>query len=178
LYAFSPLVRLTSVRPEKTEAHMIRLKKILVAIDFSSCSLAAFKYAKSLAKKFSASIELIHVVDKWHVAKIAELYSESEDSVAEKLCLEARKRFKAFQAENSTGDPPAEEIITVGIPFQAIALKAQGRGVDMIVMGGHGRMGNGEIDKIFFGSTAEKVVRLMPCPVLCVPPEIAASVTL
>ena len=44
-------------------------------------------------------------------------------------------------------------------------------GADIIVMGGHGRMGNGQIDKIFFGSKAEKVVRLLPCPVLCIPPE-------
>jgi len=42
----------------------------------------------------------------------------------------------------------------------------------MIVMGGHGRMGNGQIDKIFFGSNAEKVVRLLPCPVLCVPQKV------
>jgi len=154
---------------------MIRLKKILVAIDFSSCSLAAFKYARFLAEKFSASIELIHVVDKWHVAKIAELYAESETSVAERLCLQAKERFKAFQAENGTGGLPAEEIITVGIPFQAIGLKAQDLDVDIIIMGGHGRIGIGEIDKILFGSKAEKVVRLMPCPVLCVPPEIAGS---
>jgi nucleotide-binding universal stress UspA family protein len=41
----------------------------------------------------------------------------------------------------------------------------------MIVMGGHGRVGDGQIDKIFFGSAAERVVRLLPCPVLCVPQE-------
>jgi nucleotide-binding universal stress UspA family protein len=39
----------------------------------------------------------------------------------------------------------------------------------MIVIGGHGRGGDGEIDEIFFGSAAERVVRLLPCPVLCVP---------
>ena len=67
----------------------------------------------------------------------------------------------------------AEKITAVGIVFQTIALKAQALGVDLIVMGGHGRVGNGQIDKIFFGSAAERVVRLLPCPVLCVPQEIA-----
>jgi nucleotide-binding universal stress UspA family protein len=57
----------------------------------------------------------------------------------------------------------------VGIPFQEIAVIARDLAVDLIVMGGYGRSGRGPIEEIFFGSTAEKAVRLLPCPVLCVP---------
>jgi nucleotide-binding universal stress UspA family protein len=64
-------------------------------------------------------------------------------------------------------------MVAVGVIFQTIALRAQAIDADLIVMGGHGRVGNGQIDKIFFGSAAERVVRLLPCPVLCVPQEIA-----
>ena len=150
---------------------MIRLKKILVGVDFSACSGAAFRYTKFLAEKFSASIQAIHVVDKRHVEKTAQIYGESERSVTEKLCLQAKEQFETFLNENNPEGMAVEQIVTAGIPFQTIALMAQELGADMIVMGGHGRMGNGQIDKIFFGSKAEKVVRLLPCPVLCIPPE-------
>lgn len=156
---------------------MVKLDKILVAIDFSICSETAFNYAKSLARKFSASIELIHVVNKGHVEKITELYGESEDSVSSKLCLQAKDRFKAFLAEDDLEGISVEREVAVGIPFQTIALKAQELAVDMIVMGGHGRRGSGGIEKIFFGSNAERVVRILPCPVLCVPPEVRESDT-
>jgi nucleotide-binding universal stress UspA family protein len=59
----------------------------------------------------------------------------------------------------------------VGIPFQEIAVIARDLAADLIVMGGYGRSGRGPIEEVFFGSTAEKVVRLLPCPVLCVPGE-------
>ena len=85
--------------------------------------------------------------------------------------LPIQKKLERFLADNDLEKLVAEKIITIGTPFQAIALRAHALGADMIVMGGHGRVGNGQIDKIFFGSAAERVVRLLPCPVLCVPQE-------
>ncbi len=149
----------------------MKLKKLLVPVDFSRCSETALRYAKLMATNFSARIHLIHVVDKRYVEKIAELNGESEDEVSKKLSLQAKKNIERFLANNDSEGLVAEKIITVGIPFQAIALRAQALGADMIVMGGHGRVGNGQIDKIFFGSAAERVVRLLPCPVLCVPQD-------
>jgi nucleotide-binding universal stress UspA family protein len=149
----------------------MKLHKLLVPVDFSKCSRAAFNYSKLIAKKFSANIYLLHVVDKRHVEKIAEFNGESEDELRKKLSLQAKKNLGRFLANNGSEGLIVEKIITVGIPFHAIALKAQALGTDMIVMGGHGRVGNGQIDKIFFGSAAERVVRLLPCPVLCVPQE-------
>jgi nucleotide-binding universal stress UspA family protein len=142
-------------------------------VDFSKSAEMAFTYAKFLAKKFSAAIHLIHVVDKRYVERIAELNGESEDGVRRKLTLQARKKLNDFVSHNDSEGLVAEKIVAVGIVFQTIALRAQALDMDLIVMGGHGRVGNGQIDKIFFGSAAERVVRLLPCPVLCVPQEIA-----
>jgi universal stress protein A len=50
-----------------------------------------------------------------------------------------------------------------GVPFQTIIDAARDHGVDLIVMGTHGRTG---LTHVFMGSVAEKVVRLAPCPVL------------
>jgi nucleotide-binding universal stress UspA family protein len=151
----------------------MKLEKILVPVDFSKSSEMAFSYAKSLAKKFSAGIHLIHVVDKRYVERIAELNGEPEEKVSRKLSLQAKEKLENFLSRSDSEGLVAEKITAVGIVFQTIALRAQALGVDLIVMGGHGRVGNGQIDKIFFGSAAERVVRLLPCPVLCVPQEIA-----
>ena len=151
----------------------MKLKKLLVPVDFSLGSEMAFKYAKFLAKKFSASIHLIHVVDKRYVDKIAELNGESEDEVSDKLCFLAKRNLDNFLVHNGADGLIARMKISVGTPFQAIALRAQRIDADMIVIGGRGRGGDGELDEIFFGSAAERVVRLIPCPVLCVPQEVA-----
>jgi nucleotide-binding universal stress UspA family protein len=151
----------------------VKLQNLLVPVDFSLGSEMAFKYAKFLAKKFSGSIHLIHVVDKRYVEKIAELNGEPEDEVSEKLCSLANEKLDGFLTRNHSDGLIAGKKITVGTPFQAIALRAQAIEADMIVMGGQGRAGEGEIDEIFFGSAAERVVRLLPCPVLCVPQEVA-----
>ena len=151
----------------------MKLQKLLVPVDFSRGSEMAFKYATFLAKKFSASIHWIHVVDKRYVEKIAELNGEPEDEVSEKLCSLADRKLDSFLTHNNSDGLIAGKKISVGTPFQAIALRAQKIDADMIVMGGQGRAGDGEIDEIFFGSAAERVVRLLPCPVLCVPQELA-----
>ena len=150
----------------------MKVRKILVPVDFSKCSETAFKYAKLMARKFTARLNMVHVVDKRYVEKIAELKGEAEAQISKKLCLQARKNLERFLAENDSEKLVAEKVVTVGTPFQTIALRAQALGADMIVMGGHGRVGNGQIDKIYFGSAAERVVRLLPCPVLCVPQEV------
>ena len=147
----------------------MQLKNILVGVDFSEYSEGAFRYAKFLAASFSARILAIHVVDKRHIEKIAQFYSDTETNITKKLCLQAKEQFDTFLNENNPEGMPVAEIVMPGIPFQTIALKAQEVGSDIIVMGGHGRMGSGQIEKIFFGSKAERVVRLLPCPVLCVP---------
>ena len=136
----------------------MKLQTLLVPVDFSLGSETAFRYAKFLAR---------------YVEKIAELNGEPEDEVSEKLCSLANMKLDSFLTHNNPDGLIAGKKLRVGAPFQAIAQRAQTIDADMIVMGGQGRAGNGEIDEIFFGSAAERVVRLLPCPVLCVPQEIA-----
>ncbi|HET7318751.1 MAG TPA: universal stress protein, partial [Nitrospirota bacterium] len=58
-----------------------------------------------------------------------------------------------------------EKMVVRGVPFVEIIKTAKDKNADMIVIGTHGRTG---IDHMLFGSTAEKVVRKAPCPVLAV----------
>jgi nucleotide-binding universal stress UspA family protein len=149
----------------------MNFKAILVATDFSECAGAAFKVAKNLAQSFGAKLVLLHVIQQTVLARVAEHLKVQSDSLLTEFREEAQRQLDAFLKEHDNGNLEVNSMVTVGIPFQEIAVIARDLAADLIVMGGYGRSGRGPIEEIFFGSTAEKVVRLLPCPVLCVPLE-------
>ena len=61
-----------------------------------------------------------------------------------------------------------QQEVVFGVPFLEMIRYAKAKEMDMIVMGTHGR---GAIAHMLLGSTAEKVVRKAPCPVLTVRDE-------
>jgi nucleotide-binding universal stress UspA family protein len=146
-------------------------KAILVATDFSECAGAAFKTAKHLAQSFGAKLVLLHVIQQSIVARVAEHLKVQAESLLSEFREEAQRQLDAFLEEYGRGSLEVSSMVSTGIPFQEIAVIARDLAVDLIVMGGYGRSGRGPIEEVFFGSTAEKVVRLLPCPVLCVPWE-------
>jgi len=153
----------------------MHFKAILVATDFSECSGAAFKLAKDLARQFGAKIVLLHVIQQRIVARVAEHLKVEPDSLLAGFREQAQLHLDAFLEQCPCEHLEVTGLVTVGIPFQEIAVVARDLAVDLIVMGGYGRSGRGPIEEVFFGSTAEKVVRLLPCPVLCVPLERQAA---
>jgi nucleotide-binding universal stress UspA family protein len=152
-------------------------KAILVATDFSECAGAAFKVAKNLARQFGAKIVLLHVIQQRIVARVAEHLKAEPADLLPGFREEAQLHLDAFLKECSCGNLEVTSMVTVGIPFQEIAVVARDLAADLIVMGGYGRSGRGPIEEVFFGSTAEKVVRLLPCPVLCVPLSMSSEVS-
>jgi nucleotide-binding universal stress UspA family protein len=144
-------------------------KAILVATDFSECAGAAFKVAKNLAQGFEGKLILLHVIPRRIVTRVAEHLKVQPDSLLAKFREEAQRHLDEFLEQYGRGGLEVISMVTVGIPFQEIAVIARDLEVDLIVMGGYGRSGRGPIEEVFFGSTAEKVVRLLPCAVLCVP---------
>ena len=85
------------------------------------------------------------------------------------MANQAHQAMRRFIKEHGAADLIKELVVSHGSPFQEIAMKARELDCDLILMGGYGSRGKGAIDEIFFGSTVEKVVRLLPCPILCVP---------
>ncbi|MBM4273612.1 MAG: universal stress protein [Deltaproteobacteria bacterium] len=145
------------------------INAILVATDFSECSCAAFQTAKKLGQAFGAKIVLLHVINQMFIERLAEHLKVEEDSLLPELREKAQQQLSAFLEKCSTKEEEVDSMVAVGLPFQEIAVISRDLAVDLIVLGGYGRRGRGPIDEVFFGSTAEKVVRLLPCPVLCVP---------
>ncbi len=143
---------------------------ILVPTDFSECARNSLDYAKKFAERFDARLILLHVIDNREAAHFSKYSKDPIEKVLEKLTNQAKQSFRRFLNGWDGRDIVRETLVSVGPPFQEIAMKARDFQVDLILMGGYGSQGKGgTIEEIFFGSTVEKVVRLLPCPVLCIP---------
>ncbi|MCR4290814.1 MAG: universal stress protein [Candidatus Scalindua sp.] len=142
---------------------MITLKKILCPIDHSDCSKEALKYAVSFAMKEEAKLFLLHIID-------IRSFNEELDAISkpipdEETFEQLRAKLLDCIPEAIRDDMDVEAIVIQGIPFAEIISIAKEKGIDMIVIGSHGRTG---ISHMMLGSVSEKVVRKAPCPVLTV----------
>ena len=149
----------------------VLFKKILVPVDFSACSEEAFRVALSLARVFQAEILLLHVVDTKSLTTLNMLgLARPSEEAGQKKRLRHQARLNArrlLSFEEAKG-LQIQRLLAEGSPFVEIARTARTEKVHLVVMGSYGgQIGN--VEKIFFGSTAEKVVRTAGCPVLTVP---------
>ncbi|QDU79449.1 Putative universal stress protein [Polystyrenella longa] len=144
---------------------MIKLKKIMVATDFSPHSEVAISYATEFAKTFDAEVLVTAIVEEpslmAELPPMGEAYfppnlAEIQQQSAEKAC---QKKIEEHGLKN------ARVVVEIGTPFVEIVRIAREEEVDMIIIGTHGR---GAIAHMLLGSVAEKIVRKAPCPVLTV----------
>ncbi|MCD6296958.1 MAG: universal stress protein [Deltaproteobacteria bacterium] len=142
---------------------------ILVAFDFSPCSILALRKARSLIREKQGSIIVFHVIDHDFVKKCIRNRLGTEGDIKEKLFLNAKSKLQDFIRKEAMDGVPVEVVISEGAPCSEINKKAIECNADMIVMGSKGD--SEDIKSIFFGSTIERVLRLIKRPVLCVPPE-------
>ncbi len=144
--------------------------KILVAVDESNTSLHALKHAIELARKLSATVRMVHVLDmSWlpigpELAIDTGALSEARRGVGEKILAAARDTVQqaGFEAEAVLleTETPIQQIAEV------ISREASRWGADLVVMGTHGRRG---FQHLMLGSVAERMARLSSGPVLLIP---------
>ena len=138
---------------------------ILVAVDFSDSSQNAFQLALNMANKYSARLVLLHVINEpvdlrgFYVPHIS--FEKLEEEIEEG----AKKMMESFCRQHLGGFDNYESVIVPGLPYEQIIQQGEQLSADLIVLGTHGRTG---LDHVLFGSTAEKVVRKSPLPVLTV----------
>ncbi|MCI0708272.1 MAG: universal stress protein [Ignavibacteriae bacterium] len=143
----------------------IRLRSILVPIDFSAHSKNALKYAVPFARQFHASIELLYVVEPTVYPADFSFGQVGFPNVEDEMRKRAAKQLDRLVKDEVAGVVTAGRTIRVGRPFYEINQHAKDRKIDLIIIATHGHTG---MEHILFGSTAEKVVRGAPCPVLVV----------
>lgn len=137
----------------------LRLHRILVPIDFSECSRKALQYAASFARQFQAELMLLHVVELPVVTGLP-----AEPMLPEMEAPEDTAAELGAWAKQS-GVAGAKAVVSTGPAYAEIVDTADEGNVDLIVIGTHGRRG---LAHLLMGSTAEKVMREAPCPVLVV----------
>ncbi|MDX9715023.1 MAG: universal stress protein [Dissulfurispiraceae bacterium] len=141
------------------------IKRILVPTDFSDSALHALSYAVDLAKKYNSDLFVINVIYDVVAASgmyvphvsVNEMFKEMEESANKEIRL-----FGAGQYEDITN---VSHAVLRGAPYEEIIKFSEQNSIDLIVMGTHGRKG---LDRLFFGSTVDRVLRHSKCPVLAV----------
>jgi nucleotide-binding universal stress UspA family protein len=144
---------------------MKNIARILVPIDFSPHSTAALSFAADLARRYEASLHLLHVF-KVIIYALPDGYTAPSADQIEILSAEAAKLLETAKHDAlATGVQHVETTLLHGDPVAAIERFARDGKFDLIVMGTHGRTG---AKHLLIGSVAEKTVRRAPCPVLTV----------
>lgn len=141
------------------------MKKILVPIDFSKPSEYAAKMAAKIAKKTSASIYLIHLIEL--PTGVIDMGSGSKFSIPESMLYlrKTKEKIVAFKNTFFTDEMNVEYFIKLSNPFDGIKKYAEKINADLIIMGSKG---HSEFEEIMIGSNTEKVVRSSKTPVIVV----------
>ena len=141
----------------------VRIKSILVPIDFSQPSRKTLDFAAGFARQFKAKLTVVYVVEPVapDFAAAFPLMMENDEMIAA-----ARKKLEALLRASQVPRGAVQSILVrSGRSFHEITEAARTRKVDLIIISTHGYTG---LKHVLLGSTTERVVREAPCPVLVV----------
>jgi nucleotide-binding universal stress UspA family protein len=157
--------------PEKT-ARMEKqfkgfgFKQIMVGCDFSADSGRAVEYGFSLAQEFEAAIHLVHVVEPF-VYRDTMLPNSLKTEAFTEATTDCNRRLKGLVPEDATNWCKVEIACKAGKPFQVLKSYAEANQIDLIVLGVRG---HSLVETLLLGSTTDRVIRNVACPVLSVSP--------
>ena len=145
---------------------LLKLKNILVPIDFSWPSKKALEYAVPFARQFGAKITLLFILDPpVYTGDIGYVPMEMDNEGSLKA---ATKKLEELADQAMEPDLLEQTLVRTGRPFQEITDIARRLNTDLIIIATHGYTG---LKHVLLGSTVERVVRIAPCPVLTVREE-------
>jgi nucleotide-binding universal stress UspA family protein len=160
------LEHLGAVAAGQEAAGMAKIRTVMVASDFSQASRAAFARAVELAKANRATLLVMHAL-----TLVVQLLSgeymppQTWDRIEAANRREAQKQIEALVAKAKRAGVRATGLVMVGSPYEVIVRAARSKGVDVLVLGTHGRTG---LPRFFLGSVATRVLATAHCPVLTV----------
>lgn len=143
----------------------LNIKKILVPIDFSEYSKMSLDYAIQFSQIFESELFLIYVIEPIIYPSDFGLGQIPINQVDFEIQSRAEDELKKLMNEKMPSDIKCTCLVRTGKPFLEIINAAKEYDCDLIIIASHGHTG---IEHILFGSTAEKVVRKSPIPVLTV----------
>ena len=146
---------------------MKSIQRILCAVDFAEYSPQVAEYAQTLAQKLGAGVHVLYVAPTLSQYVGFQVAPSSIENFVGEILSGAEQTMENFLQEHFTGIEVTGHVLT-GYAAEEILKYAQENSMDLIIMGTHGRKG---IDRILFGSVAERVVKSAHVPVLTVRPE-------
>ena len=151
---------------------MITVNRILCPVDFSEYSRRAFDQAVGLARCYGSTVTVLHVTSPVQVPIAAPPYVGVVSPAFPDLTPDpgdlAAQVHRLIDSEGAPGVPFDVLVEKAPSVHDEILAQARRRHADLVVMGTHGRSG---FERLFLGSTAEKVLRKAECPVMTVPPR-------
>ena len=148
------------------------IKRILAAIDFSLYSPQVLRFAVNLTRELKAQLVVVNVINQRDVQAIEMVQREFPgQSVSQFVRVATAERVNLFEkllAAAGAASVGAKKLIKVGVPFKEILNAVDEEQADLLIMGTKGR---GNVADALFGSTAEKVFRRCPIPLVSVRPE-------
>jgi nucleotide-binding universal stress UspA family protein len=155
--------RSTHLRGAKPDIRTLRIRNVLVPTDFSQPSLEAVEFALPLLKKFGAELHLVHVFEPDY--PLASTPALPLVVPLLQVGQRVRRHLKDVAKKYSIALRPENIHARRGRSFEEICRLARDRDIDLIVTATRGNTG---LRHLALGSTAERVVRYSPCPVVVV----------
>jgi nucleotide-binding universal stress UspA family protein len=152
-------------RSSKSAQSQFDLRRILVPIDFSDHSKKALQYAIPFAEQFKASIDLLYVVEPAIYPADFSFGQVGFPAVEDELRQRGAEELEGLIKREIRARVVARSCVKTGKAAYEIEQYAREESIDLIIIATHGHSG---VEHVLFGSTAEKVVRHAPCPVLVV----------
>ena len=148
---------------------MLKLDKILVAFDLSEDAVKAFKYACDLADEVQADLIIANVINQRDISAV-ELTEQVSDRISVEKYIEDQKKYRSIEMDTMMEEkyckiPSVSKVFKVGVPFQELFKIIEQENPSLVVMGTKGRS---NIAGAILGSTAEKMFRRCPVPLLSV----------
>jgi nucleotide-binding universal stress UspA family protein len=140
-------------------------RHILCPVDFSPHSDRAMAYAGALAQRFGADLTVLHVIYDPLDITCSHIPHPPLENLRGEMVRDAEHVLQGRVGRTLPLLPRAKSVVVAGPPFKQIIRYAREHRADLIVMGTQGLSG---LDRLIMGSTAERVVRMAPCPVLSI----------
>jgi len=148
---------------------MKKVNKILVACDLSNYSIQAVEYAADMAESVNAEMVIVNVINQRDLEMVEKVAQHTEEITVSKYVSETREYRSEEIAKvlaASKRDPALyRTVFRTGVPFREILAAIEEEKADLLVMGTKGR---NDLEDVLFGTTAQKMFRRCPIPLLSI----------